>query len=283
MFPSNFRETPFTHEELARFRTALSAGRVSDLISLLSDVTPEKEIEVQKLINHFSPVFKGYEQKVKGFLEQLQSKDSLAITEPQQEQKVQELIDKELNFVKTKNKLEAAVNELSSLKANSIEETSKIQTTIKEHKTMLKNLETSLADEITLENLKSILKNVTISQERVLTPPASTALPADPKKLVEEPKEESMAADAKSVLPAEEKPLESSLVELDETLKTVPKELSEASAKEEVKEPEPKLEEEEVAEKTPEEPKEEKVGGKTPKECCGSKGLRHKKNCSTKQ
>mgnify|MGYP001602353997 FL=1 len=283
MFPSNFRETPFTHEELARFRTALSAGRVSDLISLLSDVTPEKEIEVQKLINHFSPVFKGYEQKVKGFLEQLQSKDSLAITEPQQEQKVQELIDKELNFVKTKNKLEAAVNELSSLKANSIEETSKIQTTIKEHKTMLKNLETSLADEITLENLKSILKNVTISQERVLTPPASTALPADPKKLVEEPKEESMAADAKSVLPAEDQPLESSLVELDETLKTVPKELSEAPAKEEVKEPEPKLEEEEVAEKTPEEPKEEKVGGKTPKECCGSKGLRHKKNCSTKQ
>lgn len=289
MYPQNFRTTPFTQEELSRFTVALSKGRVNDIVSLVSEMSPEKEIEIQKLINHFSPIFKGYEQKVKGFLDLLQTKESLQISEPQQEARIQELIDKELTSVKNRNKLEAAISELNSLKTASQEEIAKVQDTIKEHKKMLKELEISLAEDVTLENVRDILKNVTVVPERVITPPILSELSVEKsvEPVVELVEKEEKTEPEKAVLddvPPAEEGVKTPVEEAD--LRTEQQDEAEKQSEESVVKEDVKLEEEvkKDVEESRESSQEEdlKVGDSSAKSCCGSEGNRHKKNCPIK-
>lgn len=313
MFPQNFRPQPFTDEELSRFTSALSKGRVVDVISLVSEMTPEKEIEVQKLVNHFSPIFKGYEEKVKGFLDVLESKEQLKITEPRQEEKVQRLINKELASVKNKNKIDAAINELNSLKANNAEEAAKIKETIKEHQKTLKELNADVAENITLENVRNILKDVTKSPENsvLVSPPTPKGLVKDESTKEESVKDETVTEEVKKE--EKEKPVvedakpeettEGTVLPAEEIKHTITEEDIEANPglEKDVKVGDevtlgPVVDEEIATEPTPAEPlldsptslepKQEepaKVVGSSVKECCGSKGLRHKKLCPLKK
>lgn len=294
MFPSNFAEGAFTHEELARFRLAISKGRLVDLTNLVAELTPQKEIEIQKLSNHFSPIYRGYEEKVKGFLANLKGKENLDITSPEQEAQVQRLIDKELAFVKNSNKIKASINELNTLMVDDKEKKAEIKKTIDGFKETLNEMEKDFDKNVTLKNVRIALQAEKPEQaERADVPVvAKTAEP-----VVEAPKIRSL----KEQRAKEE--MDEKLAELDVVPKVVAEEVSETVV--ELSTPSIAVEVAEmvVAPVTSVSPVEVRrleveeapvLGGVqslSPKvegavvarhECCGSRGFKHMKNCPLK-
>lgn len=59
----------FTLEELTRLDKVILEGEYSKIMNVLDDITPEKEIEMQRLINYLMPLQDGFESEVRKEME----------------------------------------------------------------------------------------------------------------------------------------------------------------------------------------------------------------------
>lgn len=59
----------FTLEELNRLESVILKGEYSKLMNVLDDITPEKEIEMQRLINYLNPLQDGFVSEVRAQME----------------------------------------------------------------------------------------------------------------------------------------------------------------------------------------------------------------------
>lgn len=62
---AKLRREIFTQEELDRLEPLILEGRHEYLMTILDEITPEKEIEIQRVVNYLKPLSEGFESNVR--------------------------------------------------------------------------------------------------------------------------------------------------------------------------------------------------------------------------
>ncbi len=83
----------FTREELDRLTRVITCGEPEKLTNVIDDMTPEKEIEIQRLVNYLTPIAEGFESKVRKEIEDLPG----GITTPEEEALWEKKLQEEFN------------------------------------------------------------------------------------------------------------------------------------------------------------------------------------------
>lgn len=62
---AKLRREIFTQEELSRLEPLILEGQYEYLMNVLDEITPEKEIEIQRIVNYLRPLAQGFESDVR--------------------------------------------------------------------------------------------------------------------------------------------------------------------------------------------------------------------------
>jgi len=158
-FPQNFNKALFTLEELQSLKKVISGGDLKYLTGVLASggMTPEKELELQKLKTSLEPSFAGFENKVKESLQKLAGKN-IVIESPEQEVEVQKLIDSEQSVIREKNNLIQKKNELAMMLGEDKVEATRIKGLIEDINKSVEELDKKYKKDFTLKIVEKILK-----------------------------------------------------------------------------------------------------------------------------
>lgn len=193
----NFREGVFTQEELNLLSLIVKNGNIKQMMEIYMDkfptlMSPEKEIEIQKLKNHYEPQYSGYENKVKKCLEELETREHLRIETPEQEQKIQILMDEEKKLILEKNKLLQKKLEFEGMKTESEEKGTEVTNMLKDISSLIKEIDKKLKD-IDAEEVKKVLKPIVMKKEK------TELLKKEDNSQVEDTKEDLSEEDIRSI------------------------------------------------------------------------------------
>jgi len=182
-FPQNFNKALFTLEELQSLKKVIKNGDLKYLVSVLPDgsITPQKEIELEKLKSSLEPVFVGYENKVKDSISKLGTKN-IVIETPEQEIEIQRLIDSEQSIIREKNSLIQKKSELNIMLGDDKEEGKRIKDLIKGIDESVEELDKKYKKDFTLKKVENILRPEKEKVEKVEK--------KETKEEIEEPKKE---------------------------------------------------------------------------------------------
>lgn len=93
----------FTQEEKLNIKKALDKGDYKLLTNIVDEMTPEKEIQIQKIVTTLSAKDQDYESKVRGEMESNFLNKNVADLTPEEEMEWQKKLDAEKEMMMNKN------------------------------------------------------------------------------------------------------------------------------------------------------------------------------------